>query len=360
VAFKQYLAIFEVAFLSSGSLIMKITITFFLTLLIFKTSISQKTTYRNLVMEGGGIKGIAYGGALLELEKKGILQNITRVAGTSAGAIQACLLSVGYSPKEIIEIVNQTPIETFNDDGFVAKGTKRLFKEYGWFKGESFLKTMENVIFQRTGNANLTFEELHRLAEATPFRDLYVTGTNLTDQTLVVFSHETYPKMRIADAVRISMSIPLYYKSIWIDEEGTVYEEPSTNKKCSLFVDGGLMLNYPIDIFDKAKYVNSTGEDEIFNEQTIGLRLEKCIQIDHLMAKKDGAATQNISDLNSYMDALGGLMMRNVNAPNVRDLERTIYINDNGLSARVRKVPDHEKQMMMTAGQQAVIEFFGR
>jgi hypothetical protein len=51
-------------------------------------------------------------------------------------------------------------------------------------------------------------------------------------------------------------------------------------------------------------------------------------------------------------------MMRNINAPNKRDLERTIYINDNGLSARVRKVPGHEKQMMMTAGQQAVIEFF--
>lgn len=339
---------------------MKIKITFLLILLISQTVFSQKTTYRNLVMEGGGIKGIAYGGALLELEKKGILQNITRVAGTSAGAIQACLLSVGYTPKEIIEIVNQTPIETFNDDGFVAKGTKRLFKEYGWFKGENFLKTMENVIYQRTGNANLTFEELHHLAESTPFRDLYVTGTNLTEQSLVVFSYETYPKMRIADAVRISMSIPLYYKSIWIDKNGIVYEQPTVDQNCSLFVDGGLMLNYPIDIFDKAKYISHEGEKEIFNEQTIGLRLEKCTQIDHQLAKKDGSAIQNINDISSYMDALGGLMMRNVNAPNKRDLERTIFINDNGLSARVRKVPDNEKQMMMTAGQQAVIEFFGK
>lgn len=360
MAFKQYFAILKVVFLTSGTHIMRISITFLLTFLILKSSFSQKNTYRNLVMEGGGIKGIAYGGALLELEKKGILQNITRVAGTSAGAIQACLLSVGYSPKEIIEIVNQTPIETFNDDGFVAKGTKRLIKEYGWFKGESFLKTMENVIFQRTGNANLTFEELHRLAEATPFRDLYVTGTNLTEQSLVIFSHETYPKMRIADAVRISMSIPLYYKSIWIDQEGTVYEEPIANKKCNLFVDGGLMLNYPIDIFDKPKYMSNEGEKEIFNEQTIGLRLEKCTQIDHELAKKEGAVVQTIHDISSYMDALGGLMMRNVNAPNKRDLERTIYINDNGLSARVRKVPDNEKHMMMMAGQQAVIEFFGR
>jgi NTE family protein len=338
----------------------KILINFILLLVFTVTTFAQKKVYRNLVMEGGGIKGIAYGGALLELEKKGILQNITRVAGTSAGAIQACLLSVGYTPREIVEIVNQTPIETFNDDGFVAKGTKRLIKEYGWFKGESFLKTMENVIFLRTGNANLTFEQLHKLAESTPFRDLYVTGTNLTDQTLVVFSHETFPKMRIADAVRISMSIPLYYKSVWIDNEGTVYEEPPSGKKCSLFVDGGLMLNYPIDIFNNHKYSENRRSEEFFNEETIGLRLEKCTQIDHELAKKDSAATQTISDFSSYMDALGSLMMRNVNAPNKRDLERTIYINDNGLSARVRKVPDHEKLMMMTAGQQAVIEFFGK
>ena len=53
--------------------------------------------YRNLVMEGGGIRGIAYGGALLELEQRGVLAGLRRVGGTSAGAIQAALLAVGYS-----------------------------------------------------------------------------------------------------------------------------------------------------------------------------------------------------------------------------------------------------------------------
>ena len=51
--------------------------------------------YRNLVMEGGGIRGIAYGGALAELEQRGVLAGIRRVGGTSAGAIQAALLAVG-------------------------------------------------------------------------------------------------------------------------------------------------------------------------------------------------------------------------------------------------------------------------
>jgi NTE family protein len=59
------------------------------------------TSYRNLVMEGGGIRGIAYGGALLVLEQRGVLAGLTRVGGTSAGAIQAALLAVGYSAQEI-------------------------------------------------------------------------------------------------------------------------------------------------------------------------------------------------------------------------------------------------------------------
>ena len=52
-------------------------------------------------MQGGGILGIAYVGALQELEKEGILQNIERVAGTSAGAMNAMLMSLKYTPEKI-------------------------------------------------------------------------------------------------------------------------------------------------------------------------------------------------------------------------------------------------------------------
>ena len=41
--------------------------------------------FKNLVFEGGGVKGIAYVGAMEVLDKEGILNNIERVAGTSAG-----------------------------------------------------------------------------------------------------------------------------------------------------------------------------------------------------------------------------------------------------------------------------------
>lgn len=333
-------------------------------LLISLNGHSQKkeTTYRNLVMEGGGIKGIAYGGALKELENRGIMESIVRVAGTSAGAIQASLVAVGYSAEEITNIVANTPIEAFNDDGFLTKGSRRLIKKFGWFQGDSFLEKMENLVHLRTGNANLTFAELHDLAKAYPFRDLYVTGCNLTEQKVEVFSYETYPNMRIVDAVRISMSIPLYYRAVWLTKEGKVVEDPNPSDDCRLFVDGGLLMNYPVEIFDNTNYLkNYEGEQQpIFNEETIGFRLERCEQIDHEIGKNTGLASFQIDDFGSYMSALSNLLMRNVHPPHPRDHERTVFINDMGISARVRKVPEDEKSIMMLSGQHGVTEFFQR
>jgi len=291
-------------------------------LLITQNIYAQKLpTYRNLVMEGGGIKGIAYGGAMLALEENGVLQDITRVAGTSAGAISASLLAIGYSAQDISDIIADTPVESFNDDGFVSRGTRRLINDYGWFKGESFLNTMENIIYKRTGNANLTFLELHRLASSYPFRDLYVVGADLSDQKSVVFSYETYPNMRIADAVRVSMSIPIYYKAVWLNSEGKVFDVPTPKDNCHLFVDGGILMNFPIEIFDNTKYL--TGEEgtyDVFNKETIGLRLERMEQINHEVENGTGSAPFEIIDLNSYMSALGSVLMRNVHPAHPEDI----------------------------------------
>ena len=46
-------------------------------------------SYENLVIEGGGVRGIAFGGTLQKLEELGVLPNIRRVIGSSAGAITA-------------------------------------------------------------------------------------------------------------------------------------------------------------------------------------------------------------------------------------------------------------------------------
>ena len=74
--------------------------------------------FRNLVFEGGGVKGIAYSGAIKILEKKGIMKDIQRVAGTSAGAITATLLAVGVDADGVQKIVGGTSFRKFMDDSF--------------------------------------------------------------------------------------------------------------------------------------------------------------------------------------------------------------------------------------------------
>src|SRR5688572_12584201 len=105
----------------------------------------------NLVIEGAGVKGFAYSGALQVLDSMGILQNIKRVAGTSVGAIQACLLAIGYTSDELIGLTANIPLRRFNDGGwFFAGGFIRLRNQFGWYKGERIAKWIEELIEAKT------------------------------------------------------------------------------------------------------------------------------------------------------------------------------------------------------------------
>lgn len=63
--------------------------------------------FRNLVFEGGGVKGNAYVHAMEALAAKEILKDIVRVGGTSAGAINAVLVGLNYSPEETRQILGR-------------------------------------------------------------------------------------------------------------------------------------------------------------------------------------------------------------------------------------------------------------
>lgn len=63
----------------------------------------------SLVMEGGGVKGAVYGGAVLALDEAGLLQHIRNFAGTSAGSFMAAMLAVGYTACEAQSELERTP-----------------------------------------------------------------------------------------------------------------------------------------------------------------------------------------------------------------------------------------------------------
>jgi NTE family protein len=73
---------------------------------------------KNLVFEGAGVRGIAYCGVVQEMESKKLMGGIERVGGTSSGAIVALTISLGYSGKEIENIISKTNFKKFNDGVF--------------------------------------------------------------------------------------------------------------------------------------------------------------------------------------------------------------------------------------------------
>ncbi|RSK50871.1 patatin [Hymenobacter rigui] len=341
---------------------------------VIAQSSTARPMYRNLVMEGGGIRGVAYGGALEELEQQGVLAGLQRVGGTSAGAIQAALLAVGFSPREIIEVVNNTPIQRFNDGRFMfIGGSHRLTKQFGWYRGDALTEHMRQLVARKTNKPDLTLLELHQLAQQQPgrFLDLYTTGTNLTQQRIQVFSYETSPTMRVADAVRISMSIPLYFRAVLLDARGNViHGKPQKGQPVQVLVDGGLLANYPVELFDHPRYLPAQlsastkpdAEGRVYNPETLGLRLDRAEQIacDTLPTGRQQLAPYDINGFGSYIAALYNLTEETLNPTRAQDWARTISINTEGFAPKIKRMPDADKQRLMASGRKGVQAFFGR
>ena len=195
--------------------------------------------FKNLIFEGGGVKGIAYVGAMQVLKDEGVFEAIERVGGTSAGAINATLLALGFSVEEQRSILSQLNFNNFMDDSWgVIRDTDRLINRFGWYKGDFFHDWISKHIKTKLGDPNATFTHL----KAAKRPDLYVYGTNLSTHFGEVFSIEHTPNIRIADAVRISMSIPLFFAAV-------------RNPRNDVYVDGGVLNNYPVKLFDREKYI---------------------------------------------------------------------------------------------------------
>ena len=250
----------------------------------------QKNDYTNLVLEGGGVRGLAYAGVFSVLEEKGILQKIEKVAGSSAGAIAGMLTCVGYTAKEIDSIMLVLPVQQFNDGkgGLIGK-YKRVKNEFGIYKGKKFERWLTELVEEKTGKGNLSFADLHQLHLQNPlYKDLYCTGTNLSRQRLEIFSFENTPDLPVALAVRISGSIPFYFAPVKLDDKKQRIKKGDTTSYINYYVDGGMLCNYPISMFDSC----DNDENPLlcnqvkFNMHTIGIKLERQEQIDSLQKNK--------------------------------------------------------------------------
>src|SRR5215212_391067 len=117
------------------------------------------------VFEGGGVKGIALVGALEAAREHGI-ERWVNVAGTSAGAIIASLLAVGYEPRELRRILEETNYDQFADYGWggrVLGGARNAVRGRGLCPGRAFTTWLsERFRESPLGKPEPTFADVER------------------------------------------------------------------------------------------------------------------------------------------------------------------------------------------------------
>lgn len=244
-----------------------------------------KYPFKNLVFQGGGIKTLTYHGALDVLEEHGVLSQIERVAGTSAGATVAMLLSLHLSAQETIQrlrSVEYTKIPSTKTtqlpewahffpfpDGQITwlmqrmDTLTRLYRNYGWYAHDYVYQWLMEVIAQAChGNGRATFKDFRALG----FRDLYIPAANLTTHKVTLFCADETPGVAVADAVLMSATLPLFFEALRFD--GSQFGQGD------YYADGGLVANFPINVFDSPRF--ATGNRHYVhgvNWETLGCRI---------------------------------------------------------------------------------------
>jgi NTE family protein len=326
-----------------------------------------KTTYTNLALEGGGVRGLAYAGVISVLEKQGVLEHIDNVAGSSAGAIAGLLISVGYTAKEIDSIMQDLPVQQFNDGkGGLYGKYKRVKNDFGIYEGKKFEQWLQQLVKNKTGKSNLTFSDLHLLhLRSAVYKDLYCTGTNLSRQQLEIFSYEHTPQMPVALAVRISGSVPLYFEPVALNDQKQIIKKGDDSSFINYYVDGGMLCNYPFSMFDTC-FDNENPllcNNVKFNPHTIGIKLERPEQIDSLHKNNITIPPYDVNNFNQYLAAFSNLMIETLNRkyPNLENEKgRTIYVSQGNISPRVKKTKQQDKLLLFENGVKAATNFFSR
>ncbi|XP_066264734.1 uncharacterized protein [Branchiostoma lanceolatum] len=223
--------------------------------------------FENIVLEGGGAKGIAYIGACKVLEDAGIMPQIKRFAGTSAGAITAALLAIGMTSEELLEELSaQNLLEVVLDTSWTKTswipGMQRfgqlwdVIQNKGACPGNKFLEWFGDILernLKKRGlplDRDVTFDQIYHVLG----KELCIVAYNMNYNRESYFHVKTTPVLRVREAVRMSMSIPVVF-------------QPYTLQSLFTYIDGGLAANFPLYAFD-GWYLSMNKEDTFYKRLT--------------------------------------------------------------------------------------------
>jgi NTE family protein len=309
----------------------------------------------DLVFEGGGVKGIGLAGAYRELSDRGYQPEC--VAGTSAGAITAALVAVGYTGAELEDIVlHQMRFSEFEDPTFLDHfgrpgGFVQFFVSRGMHSGSRFLAWMRERLEAKaiTKFGQLRDDRAPNGGSRT-YR-LQVIASDLSGRQMLVLPRDAPvlgldpDELEIAEAVRMSMSIPIFFEPVNL-------RNPKTGA-AHVIVDGGLLSNYPLWLFD-----SPPGVPPEF--PTFGMLLVAPNQQAPLLpAPASGSEVAPIRSDLDFLKAIGETMMQAHDRFYVdqANYARTIPIPTLGVGTTQFDISPQEAQALFESGRNAAARF---
>lgn len=280
----------------------------------------------DMVFEGGGAKGMVFVGALEVFFSQGNTPG--RLLGTSAGAITAALVAAGYTPQEMLDRLAEkvdgrsvfsgfmaTPpaldkqdvqnsdvrellrnidipflpdrFEDKLDDSLVEwlaaqpslRSVFSFVERGGWYSADNFVTWMQKQLDSgEDGGVQRQYSKmtLAQFYEAT-HRDVTLVGADTTKGIMLVLNHHTAPDLPLVWAVRMSMSIPLVWQEVvWKPEWGQYRGRDMVG---DAIVDGGLLSNFPIELFvSRASTVTAVMGEQV-SEHVLGLMIDESLEV---------------------------------------------------------------------------------
>jgi NTE family protein len=265
--------------------------------------------YKTLVLSGGGIKGLIHLGGIQYMEENNLL-DIDTYIGTSIGGVIATLLSIDYKAKEIFNFLLHFNLHNTKNMNII-----NLIDNYGLDDGKSLMFIFEKLLERKINKKDITLGELNKKFN----KKIIICVTCLNEYKPYYFSYENYPDLSLLLVIRMTISVPFIFTAVKYNN--------------NLFVDGGLINNYPID---KSQNI----------ETTIGIFLNNTINY------------IQINNLEEYIFSLFSCLLSRADHNAIKYKKNTININNVNINFTNFNLTQKEKKKLFQIGYISTNKYF--
>ena len=310
----------------------------------------------DLVLEGGGVKGSGLVGAISALVTRDDPYTFARVAGTSAGAIVASMLAAGVQVTEIKKIMDDLDFSQFQDEPKIFSHAPHigaavgLLLKQGMFLGDFLHRWIADILAERGVRTWADLKNDDPGSALPPARQykLVVIVSDVSRGLMLrlpwdyrEFLGVDPDTQLVADAVRASASIPFFFEPFRLTTDPKL-----TGHSHIVCTDGGMLSNYPIDIFDRHDGTPPRWP-------TLGIKLSAQSNISTTAWSPDATNLQLAKSLLSTMQGAHDRVY--VSDPSFSS--RTIFVDTTGFSATQFSLSTADKTTLFTNGHSSAQRF---